>query len=157
MGRGMIYEVQTRKEDLFCISQESFDDFNEAEAFVDVDGNGRVTNLVAFASRFKNYGASVEKKADEFGNMYLTLQLTEEAKQNYFKDSFKAFMDMVKSLTIEQFVDEHIADKLKNSIECDCWDAVSMNGSSYIMPLDKFVREAEPGVVYYIGNLVYMR
>ena len=79
--------------------------------------------------------------------------LTDDVKYQYFASRLDKIKEIVSNLTLEEFASSDMY-TLKYLIENDYGDLVYENEN--LISLDQWIREADTGVKYFVGNTVYM-
>lgn len=78
---------------------------------------------------------------------------SQETKGNYFRERFEKMKQLAGGMTLDQFSESKEEVKhLKLIIDDEFGDAVYFNSSFYT--LDDFIRDVEPGMKYFIGNVL---
>lgn len=158
MARGYIYEVCTKIDNIGFMDESDFYELcgHEADYFSDLEITQEESERNDFLEDLKKHGVQYgTEEADlriEGPEEIPWVIFSQEAKESYFKDRFERMKKLAAEITLEQFATD--AYNLKRLISDDYGAAVYLNSSFYT--LDYFIREAEPGKKYYIGNVVLM-
>lgn len=158
MARGYCYEITS---DLDYIGDLDEWTINEDPSAYGVDYAAKIDDVenrrMYFAARFP--GAFSGKKCVD-GEDIPTIVITNEIKAKYFQHRLERLKAAVYNMTLEQFStdyeshgddDADIYD-LRLLIRDTCGDLVYFENE--VMPVDDFVRKAEPNKKYYIGNVI---
>lgn len=138
MGRGTIFEISKRKTGM--INEENFYDIVPimADYVEDSQNQDCLLNLLS------KLGAKTGE------NFFI---LTDDVKYQYFASRLDKIKEIVSNLTLEEFASSDMY-TLKYLIENDYGDLVYENEN--LISLDQWIREADTGVKYFVGNTVYM-
>lgn len=153
MARGYLYEIVKDPERLFCMDADEatlrFAE-NEFEWSEDLDPDEPRKDLLEV---LEHLGAKIG--IDEEGRKQF--HLSEQVKKKYFRDRFYKMKQMVEKITLETFSCGGISD-LQELLEESYDNAVYMGDYGYdkFLSFDRFIREAETDVWYYVGNIVLM-
>lgn len=143
--RGYIYEVSKEKK-LGEIDENSFFDKNvDAECFSNEDQS----QALFLTEWLSNHGAET---GVEDGYPYFIL--TNAVKMDIFKERFEKVLEMMENMDLQTFSTSTLY-FLRSTIEDTYDDAISENDGFEIF--DRWIREAETDVKYFIGNVVMMR
>ena len=150
--RGYLIEIAYDPEDVGALNATDFIGTRDGQAFAEwYEDRDEQEYSRVFQDKFSKYGAIF---GEEKGIHYVSF--TEEAKKAVFADRYEQFMKKVGGMTLEKFASEQI-DEYERLIEDVYDDAVYLTNEKYAVPMDKFIRMAEPGERYYIGNILLMR
>ncbi len=149
--RGYLIEMAYDPENVGALNANDFVGTRDGHAFAEwyEDGDDQEYSKV-FKDKFSKYGAVFGEKD---GIRYVSF--TEEAKQAVFAGRYERFMKEVGSMTLEKFVSGEIHE-CQRLIEDVYDDAVYLADEEYAVTMDEFVRRAEPGEKFYIGNILLM-
>lgn len=153
MARGYLYEIVKDPERLFCIdADEATLRFaaNEFEWSKDLDPDVPQKDLLKV---LEHLGAKIG--IDEEGRKQF--QISDQVKQNYFRDRFYKMKQIVEKMTLKTFSSDKIAD-LQEILEESYDNAVYLGDYEYdkFLLFDRFIREAETDAWYYIGTVILM-
>ena len=142
--RGYIYEVSKEKH-LGEIDENGFFDKNvDAEWFADESPS----QALFLTEWFSEHGAET---GVEDGYPYFIL--TDAVKMDIFKERFEKVEEMMENMDLQTFSTSSLY-FLRSTIEDTYDDAISENDGFEIF--DRWVREAETNVKYFVGNVVAM-
>lgn len=153
MARGYLYEIVKDPEHLFCMdANEAALRYaeNEFEWSEDLDPDEPRKDLLEVLEHF---GAKIS--IDEEGRKQF--QISDRVKRKYFHDRFYKMKQMVEKMTLETFSSDGISD-LQEILEESYGNAVYLGNYEYdnFLYFDRFIREAETDVWYYIGSIILM-
>lgn len=150
--RGFLYIISTEKESVFDFDETDFYHLaqNECEW---VENSAHELNENCLYEKLKMMGAEAGEELHSNGNRCQYVIFTKEVKQNYFRKNFEKFKEMAVSCDLEKFSTDSLYE-LRLSIEDPYGDCVYVSGS--FMTVERFVREAEENVRYYLGNIITM-
>ena len=160
MARGTLYQLSTNMDCVFPVFDE--DDFvdqvqTEAEYFQNQTEERSAQDIESFIRFLYGLGAETGIETIE-GESVSWFRVSRESRRLYFKKKYELFRQNVSNLWLDDFIDSSIARNLQTLIANDNEDAVTINGSSYVMPLDTFFREIELDEKYYISpRTIYMK
>lgn len=146
MARGNIYEVSKKESCVGSMDESLFYGMLD-ELKVDFVSNGVFSENQFFLQTMKDAGAEVGKDEKEY------FILTDEVKRNYFKDRFEKLKTCLSALSLDTFSLTGMYE-ISDLIENRYGDCISMDGDT--KTVDAWLREAETGVKYYVGNVVNM-
>lgn len=151
MARGHLYELQ-RDIDHLCAAEDDFYRLVEIEFDYIETVENEAKLLTDF---FAELGMCIGqvKHSDKEKPIYW-VDITDEGKRNYFRSQYETFMQQIKNLTLDEFINSSTVWNLQYSLEDTYGDAVTTQYDQFIS-FDRFMREAEPGR-YYIGATFYM-
>ena len=145
--RGIIYEIKKKTEHLGVMDESDFYEMNGVE--FDYVKNEEKTEGTSEAGTFLNwlrsFGAPVS------GNSF---SLTETVKEKIFSENYSKFKKLAEKMTLREFSTSNLY-TLRSCIEDPYGDAVHTEEDCFL-PLERWIREAETGVRYYVGNCVIM-
>lgn len=147
MARGNIYEVSKMEHGVGSMDESSFYGMLD-ELNIDFVSNGDPGENRFFLQTMRDAAAGVGKDEKEY------FILTDEAKRNYFKNRFEKLKTFLSDLTLDTFALTGMYE-ISNLIEIRDGDCISMDGDRP-KTVDAWLREAETGVKYYVGNVVIM-
>lgn len=160
MARGTLYQLSTSTEMVFPVFDE--EDFyeqvpNEAEYFQNMSEEDSSNEIKSLKRMLKGIEAEIGSEEIE-GHEIMWFRVSKESRRLYFKKNYELFRQNVSNLWLDDFIDSSVAYKLRTLITGDYEDAVILDGSTYIMPLDTFFREIELDEKYYISpRTIYMK
>lgn len=160
MARGTLYQLSTNVNMVFPGFDE--DDFadqvqNEAEYFQNQTAEDSSVDIDSLITLLTKIGAEIGSEEIE-GDEIVWFRVSVDAKRNYFRKRYEQFRENVKNLWLDDFANSSIAYDLRRLITNDCASAVSLDGSTYIMPLDSFFRELNLDEKYYISpRTIYVK
>lgn len=160
MARGTLYQLSTNMDCVFPVFDES--DFyeqvpSEAEYFQNMSEEDSSNEIESLKRMLKGIEAEIGSEEIE-GHEIMWFRVSKESRRLYFKKNYELFRQNVSNLWLDDFIDSSIARNLQTLIANDNEDAVTINGSSYVMPLDTFFREIELDEKYYISpRTIYMK
>ena len=145
--RGTIYEISKAPENLGLMDESDFYEMNGVE--FDYVKNEEKTEGASAAETFlkwlRSFGTPIS------GNSFI---LTETVKEKIFSENYSKFKKLADSMTLREFSTSNLY-TLRSHIEDPYGDAVHTEEDSFL-PLERWIREAETGVRYYVGNCVIM-
>lgn len=151
MARGILYELQEDLEDVGTTSESDFFEYlgHEFSHIAEsVDSNGEIELLLAY---LRELGAETGVVADGTnGRGVPYVEITDNVKKAYFQECYNQFTELLKKLTIDQFINDGYAYKLRNAIDDEYGDAVT-NINDEFRTLDYFMRNASGR--YYVGKV----
>lgn len=149
--RGYLIEIAYDPEDVGALNADDFIGTRDGQTFAEwyKDGDEQECSRV-FQDKFSKYGAIF---GEENGICYVSF--TEEAKQAVFADRYERFMKEAGSMTLERFASGQI-DECERLLKDTYDDAVYLADEGDAVTMDDFIRMAEPGERFYIGNIVLM-
>ncbi|MCD8109991.1 MAG: hypothetical protein LUE14_07820 [Clostridiales bacterium] len=153
--RGYIYEMSTDPKDLGKMDEELFYDlsdreFNYAENVSREVSDTAIDDLIR---SLRKYGATEVWEKDSNGKVLHGFIVDEACKQNYFRQRYEKLKADINNLTLPEFIQGGAASRLEQAIT-DRYDDCAYVG--YLQPLDTFIRDAEKGKAYFVGNVAYM-
>lgn len=149
--RGYLIEIAYDPETVGALNANDFVGTRDGRAFAEWYENGDSQEyLKAFQDEFSKYGTVF---GEEDGIRYVSF--TKEAKQAVFADRYERFMKEIGSMTLEKFASGQI-DECERLLKDTYSDAVYLTDEEYAVTMDEFIRMAEPGDRYYIGNILLM-
>lgn len=145
--RGTIYEISKASENLGLMDESDFYEMIGVE--FDYVKNEEKTEGASAAETFfkwlRSFGTPIS------GNSFV---LTETVKEKIFSENYSKFKKLADSMTLREFATSNLY-TLRSHIEDPYGDAVHTEEDSFL-PLERWIREAETGVRYYVGNCVIM-
>lgn len=150
--RGYLIEIAYDPGTVGELNADDFINTRDGHAFAEWYENGDDQECFKiFQNKFTKYGAVFGR---EEGVRYVSFSA--EAKQAVFADRYERFMKETGSMTLEKFSSEKIHE-CQRLIEDAYDDVVYLTNEKYAVTMDEFVRQAEPGERFYIGNILLMR
>lgn len=151
MAKGCIYEIS---QDINCLGNMNESDFDRvagvlADYFVDDDREKRAEELLTV---FKKAGFETGMEYDDSGSEWFWFRFSDESRKEYFRPRYERFSKMAAEMTLDDFSQNVY--RLLDCIEDQYGDATCLNGS-YYDALDYALRVMDPGVKYYVGNVVF--
>ena len=145
--RGTIYEISRTPENLGAMDESDFYEMSGVE--FDYVKNEEKTEGTSEAGTFLNwlrsFGAPIS------GNSFI---LTKTVKEKIFSENYSKFKKLTDNMTLREFSTSNLY-TLRSCIEDPYGDAVHTKEDSFL-PLERWIREAETDVKYYVGNCVIM-
>lgn len=142
--KGNIFEINNNWMNLYKIKEDFFDPmiglaFDWVKEEKGMKNTESINELIAM---MYSYGA---KTGIEFEYQYF--ELTDEVKQNYFRERFREVKLMIRDMTLEEFSSNVslLIEKIENPD-----DVFVCDNSSIPWSMDYWIRDAEPGR-YYVG------
>lgn len=153
MARGYLYEIVKEPECLFRMDADEATlrySENEFEWSEDISADEPRKDLMEVLEQL---GAKIS--TDEDGRNYF--QISDQVKQNYFRNRFDRLKKIVQEMTLETFSCDGVSD-VQEIVEESYDNAVYLGDYGYdrFLSFDWFIREAETDVSYYIGNVILM-
>ena len=145
--RGTIYEISKNPENLGVMDESDFYEMSGVE-FDYVKNEEKVEGASAaetFLHWLKSFGTPIS------GNSFV---LTEMVKEKIFSKNYAKFKELADSMTLREFATSNLY-TLRSCIEDPYGDAVHTEEDAFL-PLERWIREAETDVRYYVGNCVIM-
>jgi len=150
--RGFLFEIAESKENTGNLTADDFactrDGGSFAEWYEDLNREGALNNMNELPA---DYG--IESSREEDGTLYFVFG--PETKEKIFTKRFEDCKKEAMAMTLEKFASENVY-RLQLSIEDGYDDAVYLAEEEYAVTMDKFIRMADPGRKYYIGNIIGM-
>lgn len=147
MARGYLFTVAKEIDAFPFTDADTFamgEDSQQAEWFEDI------TSADMIIERFlSNCNASWEKEKTIYKAIF-----SEESKTIYFKNRFDRFMEMTRNISLKDFSSLGMNDIL--AVIEDSYDDAVIDPSECFYTLDRWMRDMEPGRVYYFGNVILM-
>lgn len=82
------------------------------------------------------------------------IKVTKEMKRNFFEERYAAFLEQVKTPSLEQFMDDWKIYELERAIDTNCY-GFHIHEDGIDMSLDKFLRNSSEGEYAITGALDY--
>lgn len=142
--KGNIFEINNNWMNLYKIKEDFFDPmiglaFDWVKEEKGMKNTESINDLIAMMN---SYGA---KTGTEFEYQYF--ELTDEVKQNYFRQRFREVKLMIRNMTLEEFSSNVslLIEKIENP------DDIFVCDNSFVpWSIDYWIRDVEPGR-YYVG------
>lgn len=160
MARGNIYYISKDVHE-----NVSFDE-SEYQEKLDIIGTDYIKNMTneesepalnCLSTLMYSLGAIIGYGYDnkEFAFSF-RFEKTEKVKQDYFRPKLDKLKSEVEALTLFDVI--HHAPVFDNILNNQCGDLITLNDGTYHtdMTVDEFIRELEPGVIYYVYQNVLM-
>ena len=155
MARGYCYEICSDKEDIWSLSETDLYKYagHEFDYVSNLASEDSIEETTGFAEMLKNCGAEViDVTNDNRDNAYRVV-FAKDTKLRYFSQRFTSLKKLAAEITAEQFFEDSMElYNLRKAITEPYGDMVYLDSSLY--DLDWFIRNAEVGKEYYIGNAV---
>lgn len=121
----------------------------------DISREDFICETMAFCDTVIRCGGVVIKNAEETNGEYVSFQITNAFKEEWFRRKYKRFVALSEKITLEQFCsDFDSVFEIMVNIE-DRWaDAVYEDDTFYSM--DRWVRAADTSAVFYLNSAVLM-
>lgn len=149
--RGTLFEMAYTPKNVGNLNADDFACTKDGHEFAEwYENNDDNTCFEAFKETFSKFGAAF---GNEDGTCYISF--TAEAKQAVFANRYERFMKEAGSMTPEKFASGGIQE-CQRLIENTYGDAVYLVDEEYAVTMDEFIRRAEPGERFYIGNILLM-
>lgn len=153
MARGNIYEVTTDLEYGFDMDEVDFYDKYEALQIDYVENMEKWTSIEeteAFIMSLAGEGAETGFE-NKYGIDVPYFSFSLISKKHHFESRLHRVKALAEQMTLTEFSSDSTAVwNLREAVEDNNGDCIYMNGSLYT--LDKFIRDAETGVKYYLNS-----
>lgn len=145
--RGIIYEIRKSLENLGLMDESDFYEMNgvEFDYVKSEEKTEGASEAETFLKWLKSFGAPVSD------NSFI---LTETVKEKIFSENYSKFKRLADNMTLREFSTSNLY-TLRSCIEDPYGDAVHTE-EDYFLPFERWIREAETDVRYYVGNCVIM-
>lgn len=149
--RGYLIEMAYDKESVGQLNANDFTDTKDGHKFAEWYENGDDQKCFGiFQVALSKYSVVF---GDEDGIRYVSF--TDGSKRAIFEDCYKRFLKEVDNMTFEKFSSGGIQ-ACQRLVEDTYGDAVYLSNEGYAITMDEFMRQAEPGERFYIGNILLM-
>lgn len=148
--RGFLYEIAKEVADLHQIYADEITNTYGGSEFSWSEDVKDEMPIIDLLDCLKVQGA--ETGVDECSNHFFVLKQC--VKESFFRKSYEEFKKMADNMTLEEFSNSDLY-RFQELIECRFSDAAYLHGHGFLT-IDRFIREAEPGVMYRIGNVIGM-